>query len=191
MPILHQRSTRLLAGLTILLLLAASEFALADSLVLGDTAAGTATPGVTGSPSDRASPIASPRASPAALARGPGSITVAFFGCPAGVGAADADTSVCVPIVDGTGASVDSESEGSLLTLAAAKDNGDGSYTWAGLRLGIYTVTDVVLPPDYEGNYVINRDTPESAHNESLVMLRKETPDAHFTVFGLGGLRSS
>jgi hypothetical protein len=191
MPLVRQRTMRLQIGLTILLLLGVSAIALDDSPVRGVTAAGTMTPNALGSPTVHASPIASPRASPVAQGRGPGSITVAFFGCPASVGAVDANTSVCVPIVGGTGASVDSESEGVLLTLAEAKDNGDGSYTWTGLRLGIYNVTDVVLPPDYEGNYVINRDSPEAAHDESLVMLRKDGPDAHFSVFGLGGLPTS
>jgi hypothetical protein len=107
----------------------------------------------------------------------------------AGVAAPDASTSVCVPILAGTGAPIDSESEGVLLTLDQATGNGDGSYTWGDLPFGIYAVTDVVLPPDYEGLDPINRDSPDPVPGQSLVRLSEHEPSAHFTVFGLGGLR--
>jgi hypothetical protein len=182
MPRVRQRSTTLLVGLPIVLLLAVSEFALNGLPAGGDLKVGAATPIAT----DRASPDASPRASPVVPMAGPGSITVAFFGCPIGVAPADADTSICVPIVGGTGASVDSESAGILLTRDEATSNGDGSYTWADLPLGIYTVTDVVLPPGFD-DYLIVRDDPDPARGESLARLRDDAPRAHFTVFGVGG----
>jgi hypothetical protein len=118
------------------------------------------------------------------------SITVSFFGCPPGVTATDANTVECLPIIGGTGAAIDSESEGILLSLDQAIDNGDGSYTWSDLPFGIYTVTDIVLPAEYDGNYAIRGDTRDESPDQMHVRLSENQPSAHFIIFGLGGLRA-